>query len=176
MQRRDFYSSLAKVSTDVLKNSTYFGDMDGISYTFVPSTKENAPTLIVVNINLHSPIYTPHYNLVFIQGWPSVGHSFWTKLFARHDLISEAHLLSWVVPSRMPSFIKKAIQVSRDAKTLTQQVDRPILLMQDNKTAGVPTIPKMDNLPEGSDIFVGIINGLNKSDSPAYTRMQQFLN
>jgi hypothetical protein len=176
MHRRDFYSSLAKVSTDVLKNNTYFGDMDGVSYTFVPATKADAPTLIVVNINLHTPIYTEHFNLIFLKNWPSVGHNFWTKVFARHDLVSEAHLLSWTVPSRLPSFVKKTIQVSRDASKLSSRVDRPILMMQDGGNMGVSTLPAPDVLPEGSDIFVGFINGLNKSDSPAYARMQQFLN
>tara|TARA_R110000868_G_scaffold190862_1_gene434755 strand:- start:57220 stop:57765 length:546 start_codon:yes stop_codon:yes gene_type:complete len=178
MRRRDFFSSLAEASMDLLGDNPFHGTLADSLYTFVPATYKNSPTLLVMGgLRLRENVYKDKFNLIYMDKWPThqADVSFWRKLLLRHDLTDQIFVLCKTLPDSAPSFMMKAVcldknsaaRENRNLKTL------PVMLLVGEDKVG-NGLPNLEHFGHGSDVFVSSPNTLNIQGSPAYDRVVNF--
>lgn len=177
--RRDFFSSIAKVSAEVLSSKPFYGSIEDQSYMFAPSHKRGAPTLLVVGLRLKEHLYQDHFNIITMPKWPEGNTTtlhFWRKLLIRHDLTDEMYVIAQNIPRGAPSFMKKAVCLIGNGFALPEISSlMPVLLVTAPDSPHVEALPSFANsCAAGSDVFVTYPTGLNIKESPAYLRLLGF--
>ena len=179
MRRRDFFSSLAQASIELLGQNAFHGSILDVPYTFVPSNLPDKPTLLVVGgLRLKEKIYLNHFNVIFMDKWPKANDViFWRKLLLRHDLTDQVHVLCKNMPASMPSFMKRVLCLSAGSAKVSSIITRRVptmVMVSEDQALSLPQ--NTSTWAKGSDVFVGNVNGLNNHQSPAYARAMQFFN
>jgi len=178
MRRRDFFSSLAQASMELLGQNAFRGTLQETPYTFIPANLKDKPTLLVVGgLRLHEKIYLDNFNIIFMDEWSNTGDViFWRKLLLRHDLNDHIYVLCKHMPQTIPSFMKRIVCLSGPSAKASSIITRKVatMVMVSEEKAG--TLPQNVNTwAKGSDVFVGALNGLNIQNSPAQERFMQFM-
>lgn len=178
MRRRDFFSSLAEASMDLLGDNPFHGTLDNCLYTFVPSSYKNNPTLLIVGgLRLRDNIYKEKFNLIYMDRWPENQSdvSFWRKLLLRHDLTDQMYVLCKTLPDSAPSFMMKVVCLNKDsaARANRNLKTLPVMLLVGEDKA-INGLPELSHFGRGSDVFVAPPNSLNIQGSPAYDRLFSF--
>lgn len=161
----------------LLGENAFHGSLSDVSYTFVPSSYRNKPTLLVAGgLRLKEDVYKNHFNLIYMDKWPKNQRdvAFWRKLLLRHDLTDQMFVLCKTLPENAPSFMMKAVcldknsvaRMNRNLKTL------PVMLLVGEEKAH--NMPSVEHFGHGSDVFVANPNLLNVENSPAFDRLMGF--
>ncbi|MFT7433381.1 MAG: hypothetical protein ACI9TY_001013 [Alphaproteobacteria bacterium] len=177
MRRRDFFSSIAEASMELLGANPFHGSLEGCLYTFVPSSYKNSPTLLIVGgLRLRENVYKDKFHLIYMDRWPeNQGNvSFWRKILLRHDLTDQMYVLCKTLPDSAPSFMMKAVCLNRDSVTRANRHLKtlPVMLLVGEEKA--KNLPSLEHFGHGSDVFVSPPNSLNIKNSPAYERLISF--
>lgn len=177
--RRDFFSSIAKVSAESLSSKPFYGTVEDHQYMFAPSNKRNAPTLLIVGLRLKEHVYQDNYNIITMATWPKESEmslQFWRKIMIRHDLTDELYVVAQNVPAKAPSIMRKAIcLIGKGYKLPKINTLMPVMLITPPDSPHIEALPNLiEGCAEGSDVFVTHPTGLNIKESPAFTRLHQF--